>query len=203
MSTSEQRVASGAARYIGRPSTDFVIQTSATALGDTAKATALDATAVGAFAKASATSATAIGFSSSALAVSTVALGDRNVVAAGAGPGSIAAGSQSTVLSGKGAVASLVKDTTVTLAFGADGRASGSAGCNNYTAAYDYGAPQLTFKAAATTRKMCSAEGVMEQEKAFLEALESAAIARLEGNRLDLRRADGALAASFVREQAK
>jgi len=104
---------------------------------------------------------------------------------------------------GKGAVASLVKDTTVTLAFGADGRASGSAGCNNFTAAYEWGAPQLTFKAAATTRKMCADAGVMEQEQAFLKALESAAIARIEGHRLELRRADGALAASFVREQAQ
>jgi len=104
---------------------------------------------------------------------------------------------------GKGAVASLVKDSTVTLAFGADGRASGSAGCNNFTSAYEYGAPQLTFKAAAATRKMCADEGVMEQEQAFLKALESVAIARMEGNRLELRRADGALAASFVREQTK
>jgi len=57
----------------------------------------------------------------------------------------------------------------------------------------------LTFASAATTRRMCAEAGVMEQEQAFLKALESAATARMEGNELELRTADGALALSLVR----
>lgn len=100
---------------------------------------------------------------------------------------------------GRGAVASLVRGTTVTLAFDADGRASGSAGCNNFTAGYEANAPKLRFKAPASTRRMCAGEGVMEQEAAFLAALESVDTMRFEGDRLELRQADGALAVSFTR----
>jgi len=40
---------------------------------------------------------------------------------------------------------------------------------------------------------------IRTQEQAFLKALESAATARMEGNGLELRTADGALALSLVR----
>lgn len=100
---------------------------------------------------------------------------------------------------GKGAVASIVHGTTVTLAFDANGRASGSAGCNSFTAGYEASAPKLRFKAPASTRRMCPGEGVMEQEAAFLAALASVDTMRFEGNRLELRRADGALAAGLTR----
>ena len=39
----------------------------------------------------------------------------------------------------------------------------------------------------------------MEQEQAFLKALATARSARFEGDRLELRTEDGALAASFTR----
>lgn len=104
---------------------------------------------------------------------------------------------------GKGAVASLVAGSTVTLAFGDDGRASGSAGCNNFTTRYEYAAPRLEFDQGATTRKMCAGEDLMAQEQAFLEALQTVATARIEGHRLELRRTDGALAASFLRDDRK
>jgi heat shock protein HslJ len=46
--------------------------------------------------------------------------------------------------------------------------------------------------------KMCNdPEGVMDQESQFLAALESAATYKIEGTRLELRTADGALAADF------
>jgi len=100
---------------------------------------------------------------------------------------------------GKGGVASLVAGSTVTLAFGADGRASGSAGCNRYTARYEPARDTLKFGTAAATRMMCMTAGVMEQEQAFLDALGKVATFRMEGDRLELRAADGALAASFRR----
>jgi heat shock protein HslJ len=104
---------------------------------------------------------------------------------------------------GRGAVASLVRGTTVTLAFDANGRASGSAGCNGFTAGYEASAPKLRFQAPASTRKMCASEGVMEQEAAFLAALQSVDTMRFEGDRLELRRADGALAVGLVREDTE
>jgi heat shock protein HslJ len=101
---------------------------------------------------------------------------------------------------GKGAVVSVASGSTVSIAFGTDGRASGSAGCNNFTAGYTVDGSTLRFGPAAATRKMCPEAGVMEQEAAFLKALESVATARVEADRLELRTADGALAATFTRE---
>jgi len=103
---------------------------------------------------------------------------------------------------GKGGVVSLVADSTVTLEFGADGQASGSAGCNRFTAAYRADGESLRFQSAAATRRMCAAEGLMEQEQAFLNALNSVALARREGERLELRTAGGALAAILERTNA-
>jgi autotransporter adhesin len=78
---------------------------SAVAMGSAANASAVGAVAIGASSNAAATNATAIGNGSQALAASTLALGDSNTVAAAAGAGSIAAGSNSRVLGGTGAVA--------------------------------------------------------------------------------------------------
>jgi heat shock protein HslJ len=95
---------------------------------------------------------------------------------------------------GKQAVVGLVQGTSVTLAFGADGRATGSAGCNSYTAAYSVDGSNLKFARAAATRKMCAQPDVMDQEIAFLKALETVATARLDGDQLELRTAGDALA---------
>jgi heat shock protein HslJ len=100
---------------------------------------------------------------------------------------------------GKGAVVSVAAGSTVSLAFGADGRASGSAGCNNFTAGYTVDGSSLRFGPAAATRKMCPEADVMEQEASFLKALESVSTARVEADRLELRTTDGALAATLVR----
>jgi len=54
--------------------------------------------------------------------------------------------------------------------------------------------------AAVTTRKMCAEpERVMEQEQLFLRALETVASARVEGDRLEPRTADVALAIQATR----
>ena len=95
---------------------------------------------------------------------------------------------------GKNAVASVVADTNVTLVFSADGQASGSAGCNAFNARYEITDGGLKVLAPiATTRKMCRAPGVMEQEQSFLKALEAASVSRIEGGRLELRDANDKL----------
>ena len=101
---------------------------------------------------------------------------------------------------GKDAVVSLVAGTKVTMNFATGGEVAGSGGCNSYSSTFTQDGGKLTFTSAATTRRACAASGVMEQEQAFFKSLESAATARIEGNQLELRTADGALALSLVRK---
>lgn len=100
---------------------------------------------------------------------------------------------------GRQAVVSLLKDTAVTLDFGADNRLSGAAGCNNYTASWQADGARIRISGAGATRRMCAGDGVMEQEQAFLRALEAATTARIEGNRLELRDDKGALQVGAAR----
>ena len=57
-----------------------------------------------------------------------------------------------------------------TLILGQDGRAYGNAGCNHWFAAYSLAADQLSFAQIGSTRKMCPAP-LMEQEQRFLDEL--------------------------------
>ncbi len=104
---------------------------------------------------------------------------------------------------GKQAVVSVLRDTTLTLAFADGGKVSGSAGCNNFMGTYQASGSSLSFGPAAATRRMCAQQGVMEQEQQFLRALETVATVSHEGDRLELRRADGALAVSLAKDPAR
>jgi len=64
-----------------------------------------------------------------------------------------------------------------TLTFGTDGRVTGSASCNTYTAGFVLTGEGLTIQKAAATRKAC-APALMAQESAFLALLE--AVTRFE-----------------------
>lgn len=103
---------------------------------------------------------------------------------------------------GRGAVAEVVQGTEVTLAFDAEGRVSGVAGCNRYSARYVADGNALRIEEPALTRMACLQPGVMEQERAFVAALRSVASAKVDGQRLELRRADGSLALSLHRADA-
>jgi len=100
---------------------------------------------------------------------------------------------------GKQAVASVVKDSTLTLEFQAGGQAAGSAGCNRYTTRYVQDGASLKLAPAAATRMTCPRAELMEQEESFLKALASVASARLGGDRLELRTEAGALAVVLER----
>lgn len=97
---------------------------------------------------------------------------------------------------GREAVVSILLDTEITANFSEDGRLSGSAGCNNYMTGYTVDGDAISIEPAATTRKMC-AEDVMQQESAYLAALLMAETFNIQGDRLELRTADGALVASY------
>jgi heat shock protein HslJ len=99
---------------------------------------------------------------------------------------------------GKDGFVSALEGATVTAVFNADGTVNGSAGCNNFTGAYKVEGDNITIGPLASTRKACPEPGVMEQETAYLAALESAATLKIRGDQLELARADGARAASFV-----
>ncbi len=100
---------------------------------------------------------------------------------------------------GREAMVSSLLGTEITAVFGEDGNLTGSAGCNNYTASYEINDDRLTVGPAATTRMMCAQpEGIMEQEAAYLAALESAASYTIEGVRLELLDAEGGRSVSYV-----
>jgi heat shock protein HslJ len=102
-----------------------------------------------------------------------------------------------------GALAPLVPGSKITLAFGADGRASGSAGCNRYFASYQAESSKLSLKGGGSTRMMCGGDGVMAQEQAYLRALDTVATMRIEADRLELRTPDGAPVVAFTRERGE
>jgi hypothetical protein len=66
-------------------------------------------------------------------------------------------------------------------------------------ASYTVAGSAIEIGPAASTRIFCATpEGVMEQEAAYLAALPTSEVYRVEGNRLTLERADGARVASFT-----
>jgi heat shock protein HslJ/uncharacterized membrane protein len=91
---------------------------------------------------------------------------------------------------GRQAVVSPRTGTTVTLSF-ENGKVTGSTGCNTFRATYPSEGNRLAIGPAATTRKFCAAEGVMEQERQFLAALKTAQVWTVESGTLDVHRADG------------
>ena len=99
---------------------------------------------------------------------------------------------------GKQAIAGIIADTSITAYFGPDGTLYGSAGCNDYTTSYSTAGDRITVKPAAVTRKMCAKpDGIMDQETAYLNAMERAARFSLRDDILELYYADGNLAVSL------
>jgi heat shock protein HslJ len=87
--------------------------------------------------------------------------------------------------------------TTVTLAFGNDGRITGSAGCNHYFASYEVRGTGITIGQAGSTEMYCLAPGVMEQESTYLSLLGQAKTVAVDGDRLTLSDAKGTPVLSF------
>ena len=99
---------------------------------------------------------------------------------------------------GKQAVVSVIIGTKIAANFGEDGTLSGSAGCNNYNATYEFDQENISIGPAAATRMFCQEpEGIMEQEVQYLAALETAATYLIEVDKMEMRTAEGALAATF------
>ena len=102
---------------------------------------------------------------------------------------------------GKSGFTSVLGDVVITLLLDDDGRLSGDAGCNRYTASYTLTASGLEIGAPAGTRMMCP-EPVMEQEARYLGWLPEVRAHRVSiggsGRSLDLDNAAGMRLLQFV-----
>lgn len=87
------------------------------------------------------------------------------------------------------AVVGVLGESSLTLSF-KDGQVAGSAGCNNFHGKYSTEGSKLEVGPLATTRRACD-EPLMTQEREFLAALASAVKWSIDGNVLDMHRADG------------
>ena len=102
------------------------------------------------------------------------------------------------VNNGKGAVSSVVIDTTLTAIFTGAGTVAGSGGCNDYSGPYTSDASTIKIGPLAATMKLCnSPTGVDEQETQFLAAMQAATMYTIAGSKLELRDDGGALQVSF------
>ena len=103
---------------------------------------------------------------------------------------------------GRGGVTTLVANTRITAEFTESGRVSGSSGCNTYRAGFATQADTLNFTPPESTEMMCSTPaGVMEQESAYLAALQTVSTFRIENDVLEWRTRSGAIAARFKAAQ--
>jgi polar amino acid transport system substrate-binding protein len=94
-----------------------------------------------------------------------------------------------------GGMASPLAGTQLTAEF-AEGKVNGSAGCNTYNADYTVDGDSLSIGPAATTRMFC--EGVMDQEAAYLAALQSASSFELGTEQLQILDADGQVVVDLI-----
>lgn len=87
---------------------------------------------------------------------------------------------------------SLLAGSEITALF-AGGQVSGNAGCNDYMAEVKVDGGRLAVGPLGMTKKLCE-EGLMQQEMAYAQALQSARSYQISGNSLEVVHAGGALA---------
>jgi heat shock protein HslJ len=96
---------------------------------------------------------------------------------------------------GAGGVVPILLGTNLTLNFGLDGTLIGSAGCNEYSATYGVDGATITINVDGTSRRFCDQpNGIMEQEQAFLTALELATAFEIADQGLVLRDSENGIA---------
>jgi heat shock protein HslJ len=94
-----------------------------------------------------------------------------------------------------------LEDTTVTLNFG-DGRASGSDGCNNYSAPYTADGSNIKIQQPFASTMMACPEPIMVQAAAYMTALGQAATYKVDGEQLTLYDASGKSLATFAAQSS-
>ena len=101
------------------------------------------------------------------------------------------------VNNGREAVSPLVEGTAITAVFAEDGKLSGRA-CNTYMTGYSRDEGSISIEPPASSRMICPNEAEMKQEQGYLLMLPKAASVSIDGEKMELRTADGALIAAFV-----
>jgi heat shock protein HslJ len=91
----------------------------------------------------------------------------------------------------EGGQSPVIEGTTITLSFGADGRAGGSGGCNSYGGEYRERGDELSFGPIVSTKRACLDERANRQEQRYLSALGAASRFRLSNGRLTIFQSDG------------
>lgn len=99
----------------------------------------------------------------------------------------------------------VLPSSPLTLSFTAEGKISGSTGCNSYLADYTYTASARTIAVASINRtfKSCVPSEVMTQERKFLQALQAAASYKVDSESMTLCAADGTETITFVEDCGK
>lgn len=87
---------------------------------------------------------------------------------------------------GSGTTITPIEGSAITLAFGTDGKVSGSGGCNSYGGDYNADAASLSIDAVVPTRRACTNTGIAEQERLYLTALDSVETYQLTASELRL-----------------
>ena len=91
-------------------------------------------------------------------------------------------------------------DSGMYVLFGVDGRIKGAAGCNNFSGSLKMQEGELSVGELGATRKMCPPD-IMQNETAFIRALQDARHFEMGHNSLQLLGADKALLAELVRPE--
>ncbi|GAB4495268.1 MAG: hypothetical protein Fur0016_03240 [Anaerolineales bacterium] len=97
----------------------------------------------------------------------------------------------------------IVENTTPTLAFRNEKESGGNASCNTFGGEYEARDGKLTFGPLVWTLMACLEAGVMEQETAYLAALQSATAYRIEGGKLLVLDASDAVVLVFGPQDTK
>jgi heat shock protein HslJ len=97
-----------------------------------------------------------------------------------------------------GGQSAVLEGTTITLKFGADGRAGGSGGCNSYGGEYREQGGSLSFSRIVSTKRACLDESANRQEQRYFAALESASRFSLADTRLTIFHGGGRSRLNFV-----
>lgn len=97
------------------------------------------------------------------------------------------------------AVSSVISGTTITAVFDAEGRVSGSAGCNHFFGSYTVTGSSLAISSLGSTKMNCPGRGIMLQEGTYLASLGRTAGFTIRGNRLSLSDANGTMLLSFTK----